>query len=206
VTSFEIVFKLKCICVLHISHSKDSDNTLIAEESTSCQKAKQKYKKSEPVSFSWEFLLFYLLLYADYSGFHFQTNTAPCSRFIYCKCLDLFGMLPFTPVTPIPKSLPESCRWFLNSVGKNWNSPATCHRGTFWERRYSSYSLTTSALHEGESSASWPGHALPSGKGPPVPTGQEAGWAPELVWTQRLEEKSFAPARDWISIARSSIP
>jgi hypothetical protein len=25
----------------------------------------------------------------------------------------------------------------------------------------------------------------------PVPIGQEAGWAPELVWTQKLEEKSF---------------
>jgi hypothetical protein len=29
---------------------------------------------------------------------------------------------------------------------------------------------------------------------PPVPTVQEAGWAPEPVWTQRLEEKSFVPA------------
>jgi hypothetical protein len=28
-------------------------------------------------------------------------------------------------------------------------------------------------------------------KRPPVPIVQEAGWAPELVWTQRLEEKSF---------------
>jgi hypothetical protein len=27
---------------------------------------------------------------------------------------------------------------------------------------------------------------------PPVPIGQEAGWAPEPVWTQRLEEISFA--------------
>jgi hypothetical protein len=30
----------------------------------------------------------------------------------------------------------------------------------------------------------------------PVPIEQEAGWASEPVWTQRLEEKSFAPARD----------
>jgi hypothetical protein len=30
----------------------------------------------------------------------------------------------------------------------------------------------------------------------PVPIVQEAGWAPEPVWTQRLEEKSFAPAKD----------
>jgi hypothetical protein len=34
------------------------------------------------------------------------------------------------------------------------------------------------------------------GKGPPVPIVQEAGWASEPVWTQRLEEKSFAPAGD----------
>jgi hypothetical protein len=30
----------------------------------------------------------------------------------------------------------------------------------------------------------------------PVPIVQEAAWAPEPVWTQRLEEKSFAPAGD----------
>jgi hypothetical protein len=35
---------------------------------------------------------------------------------------------------------------------------------------------------------------------------QEAGWAAEPVWTQRLEEKSFAPAGDRTPIARSSSP
>jgi hypothetical protein len=64
------------------------------------------------------------------------------------------------------------------------------------ERRYSSYSFTTSALDGGEWSASDPGRALSPGKGPPVPIVQEAGWAPEPVWTQRIEEKSFAPAGD----------
>jgi hypothetical protein len=64
------------------------------------------------------------------------------------------------------------------------------------ERRYSSYSNLTSALDGGEWSVSRPGRALPPGKGPPVPTGQEAGWAPESVWTQRLKEKSSAPVRD----------
>jgi hypothetical protein len=43
-------------------------------------------------------------------------------------------------------------------------------------------------------------------KGPPVAIVQEAGWVPEPVWTQRLEEKSFAPAGDRIPIARSSSP
>jgi hypothetical protein len=32
---------------------------------------------------------------------------------------------------------------------------------------------------------------LDPGKGPTIPIVQEAGWAPEPVWTQRLEEKSF---------------
>jgi hypothetical protein len=64
----------------------------------------------------------------------------------------------------------------------------------------------TSALDGGEWLASRPGHALPPGKGPSVPTGQEAGWAPEPVWTQRLEEKSLAPAGDQTSISRSSSP
>jgi hypothetical protein len=36
---------------------------------------------------------------------------------------------------------------------------------------------------------------LPPGNGPPVPIVQEAGWAPEPVWTQRLEETFFAPCR-----------
>jgi hypothetical protein len=71
------------------------------------------------------------------------------------------------------------------------------------EKRYSSYSFTTSALDGGELSASRPGRALARGKGPPVPTVQEAGWAPEPVWTQRLEEKSFASAGNRTWIARS---
>jgi hypothetical protein len=64
------------------------------------------------------------------------------------------------------------------------------------ERRYSSYSFLTSALEGGEWSASRHGRALPPGKQPPVPTVQEAGWAPEPVWTQRLEEKSSASVRN----------
>jgi hypothetical protein len=61
------------------------------------------------------------------------------------------------------------------------------------ERRYSSYSFSTSELDGSEWSASRPGRALAPGKGPPVPIVQEAGWAPEPVWTQRLEEKILSP-------------
>jgi hypothetical protein len=63
-------------------------------------------------------------------------------------------------------------------------------------RMYSSYLFTTSALEGGEWSASRPGRALAPGKGTPVPIVQEAGWAPEPVWTQRLEEKSFRLCRE----------
>jgi hypothetical protein len=71
---------------------------------------------------------------------------------------------------------------------------------------YSSYSFTTSALDGGLWSASHPGRALVPGTGPPVPIGQEAGWAPEPVWTQRIEEISFATAGDRTPIGRSSSP
>jgi hypothetical protein len=64
------------------------------------------------------------------------------------------------------------------------------------DRRYSSCSFLTSALEWGEWSESRPGRALPPRKKPPVPTVQEAGWAPEPVWTQRLEEKSSASVGD----------
>jgi hypothetical protein len=65
---------------------------------------------------------------------------------------------------------------------------------------------STSTLDGGEWSASRPGRALAPGKGPLVPTEQEAGWTPEPVWTQRLQEKSFRLCRNRTSIARSSSP
>jgi hypothetical protein len=86
-------------------------------------------------------------------------------------------------------------------------SKAKLPRYTPWWRLggvYSSYSFLTLALDGGEWSASRPGRALPRGMDPPVPIVQEAGWASEPVWTQRLEEKSFAPAGDRTPIARSS--
>jgi hypothetical protein len=60
----------------------------------------------------------------------------------------------------------------------------------------SCHSLTP-ALDGGEWSASCPGRDLAPGKGPPppVPIGQETGWALEPVWTQRLEEKSTCICR-----------
>jgi hypothetical protein len=64
-----------------------------------------------------------------------------------------------------------------------------CGKG---ERKYNSYTFLTSALGGGEWSASRPGRALLLAKGSTVPIGYEAGWASELVWTQRLVENTFA--------------
>jgi hypothetical protein len=71
------------------------------------------------------------------------------------------------------------------------------------ERRYSSYSFLTSALDGGEWSASRRDHALPPGKGPPVPIGQEAGWVLEPVWMQRIQEKSSASVGDRTPVIQS---
>jgi hypothetical protein len=71
------------------------------------------------------------------------------------------------------------------------------------EEDYSSYSCLTAVLDGGEWSVSRPGRSLPPGKGPPVSIVQEAGWASELVWTQRLEEKSLASAGDRTPVIRS---
>jgi hypothetical protein len=63
--------------------------------------------------------------------------------------------------------------------------PTTRHEGAWGERRFSSYSFSTSALDWGEWSASCPRERTP------VPIVQEVGWAPEPVWTLRIEEKYF---------------
>jgi hypothetical protein len=49
-----------------------------------------------------------------------------------------------------------------------------------------------------------PATLYPRGKDPLAHTGKEAGWAPEPVWTQRLEEKYFASVADRSSVARLS--
>jgi hypothetical protein len=77
-------------------------------------------------------------------------------------------------------------KFYLYSKRKS--GPSTRHGGAWGERRYSSYSFTTSALDGGEWSESRPGRPLPPEKGPPVPIVQEAGWAPEPVWTQRIRK------------------
>jgi hypothetical protein len=63
------------------------------------------------------------------------------------------------------------------------------------ERQHSSYTLLTSALNVVSGQPHVPAAIYPRGR-TPVPTVQEAEWASELVWTQKLEEKSFVSAGD----------
>jgi hypothetical protein len=64
------------------------------------------------------------------------------------------------------------------------------------DRSYSSYPFLTSALEGVSGQHHAPVALYPPGKEPPVPTVQEAGWAPEPVLTQRLEEKSSGSVGD----------
>jgi hypothetical protein len=82
--------------------------------------------------------------------------------------------------------------------------PTTRHEGTSGERKYSSYSFSTSALDGVEWWASRPGRALDPGEGPPVPTVQEAGWAPEPVWRKffRLRRASSLDRPVVLPVAR----
>jgi hypothetical protein len=50
-----------------------------------------------------------------------------------------------------------------------------------------------------------PAKLYPRGKEPLVPIGQEAGWAPEPVWTQRLEEKSSVSVGDRTPVVQSVV-
>jgi hypothetical protein len=50
-----------------------------------------------------------------------------------------------------------------------------------------------------------PAALYPLGKGPPVPIVQEAGWTPEPVWTQKLEEKSSASVGDRTPVVQSVV-
>jgi hypothetical protein len=66
------------------------------------------------------------------------------------------------------------------------------------EWRYNSTILIPSALDGGDWSASRPGR-FTRGEIAPVPTGQEAGWAPEPVWTlSRRENLASAGNRTWV--------
>jgi hypothetical protein len=77
---------------------------------------------------------------------------------------------------------------------KRYSNPVT---GPIWPRGWVEvylYSSMTSALEGGEWSAARAGSILPSGKDP-VPSVQEAGWAPGPVWrgAENLAPTGFDP-------------
>jgi hypothetical protein len=75
-----------------------------------------------------------------------------------------------------------------------YSYPTTSQEGA-WGRGgiASSYSFSTSALDGGEWSASCPSRALAPEERPRVLIVQEAGWAPEPVWTQEATGKILSP-------------
>jgi hypothetical protein len=87
------------------------------------------------------------------------------------------------PSSGIPVKRPmASANSFDTKITDKLSRYTPCWRlGGGRRRRYSCYSFLTSAL-DGVS-----GQRLSPGKRPPVPIVQEAGWAPEPVWTQGLE-------------------
>jgi hypothetical protein len=106
----------------------------------------------------------------------------------------------------LPRVNSVVCKISRNRSGKcvllgvqTWTMFQTKYMGTFTSiAKQSRYTPWWRLGHA--PTALWPGERTP------VPIGQEVGWAPEPVWTQRLEEKSFAPVRDRTSVARSSSP
>jgi hypothetical protein len=77
---------------------------------------------------------------------------------------------------------------------------------SFWPLLMTLIFLEKTNVDGDDWSASRPGGALAAWRGPPVLIVQEAGWASQPVWTQRLKEQSFASAGDRTSIARPSSP
>jgi hypothetical protein len=103
--------------------------------------------------------------------------------------------------------LPRNCKPLctLENGYRRIFSSSYWHAGDKGDRRYSSYSFLTLALDGSQWPASRLGRALLPGKGPPVPIVQEAGWASELVWTQRLEETFSASAGDRNPVVQSAV-
>jgi hypothetical protein len=153
--------------------------------------------------------------YQAYYFFPYQSFSCcvypDCSSLLMCDvpstafCRDLLNvfLLPFPSiVSPLvttvcgPKILPVwqsiSCSIFPEFLYvefyKHRRLPPLRRQGG---EEYSSYSFLISAVGGCEWSATCPGHALLLGKGPPILIELEIGSASDLVWTQRLKEKSF---------------
>jgi hypothetical protein len=74
-----------------------------------------------------------------------------------------------------------------------------CHEGAKREKQYSFYSFLISLLDAVEWSASCPSRILPQ-EGPPVPIGEEAGWASKLVLDTEARGKIICLCQVYYSI------
>jgi hypothetical protein len=131
-----------------------------------------------------------------YTSQSFQKVTTIKKKMQFYDSLKLTGFIRLSPLTSWDYKVILSegvcltsylCAVVIATVPDYAYHPKTKavrHAVAWGERRYSSYSFSTSALDEGEWSASRPGRTLAPGKGPPVPIAQEAGLAPEPDWMQ----------------------
>jgi hypothetical protein len=101
----------------------------------------------------------------------------------------------------------EKYKWLCYMlISKNKTSPTTRIWRRRGERRYSSYSLMTSALDRGKWSGRRPGRALPPGKGPRYPLYRRLGMPQSRSGHRGYKKNPLASAGDRTSIARSSSP
>jgi hypothetical protein len=91
----------------------------------------------------------------------------PCTLFLLSHACHMLCP-PHSPQLDLPNDI---CGKKVSKVKQSRYTP----RRRFGERRYSSYSFTTSALDGGEWSASRPGRVLPQGKGPRYPLYRRLG-------------------------------
>jgi hypothetical protein len=90
----------------------------------------------------------------------------------------------------------------MNSMEQDKVKLTRTHHTDASERMCSSYSFLTSAL-DGVSGQRHAPAALYTRDRTPAPIGWEAGCASELVWTQRLDDKSFSSTGDRTPVAQS---
>jgi hypothetical protein len=125
-----------------------------------------------------------------------------CKKFgLHNKKLHILYSAPSTVAANYGKRV--GCDPHRNSV-----RPATLFgiiNKTAFYKLFLSRAFSTSKLDGGEWSASRPARALPPGKGHPMSIVQEVRWAPEPVWTQRLEKTSSASVRDPTPVVQSVV-
>jgi hypothetical protein len=107
---------------------------------------------------------------------YFNNNLLNIYIYIYLIQADMY-QITFSETFNIWTKLKYSCPATRHAGAKGRGDVAPTHS---WLGRWMGWVVSVT-----------PRRALPPGKGPPVPIVQEAGWASDPVWAQRVEEKFF---------------